>query len=68
MSYKPPTHRIHIQHGRQKRHFVLCGGPVPRVGDITTLNGQDWIVTKVEATKILAEFRREGAKLRQIFP
>ena len=60
--------RIHIKHGRTKRTVVLMDGPIPDVGDLLTLSGKNWTVTRVKDEKCFAEFDTSGDTLRQVFP
>ena len=61
--------RITLKRGKNRRTFVLTDGPRPDIGDICTLNGEDWTVTKAEETPIIvASFSTKGGKLKQVFP
>lgn len=60
--------RIWLKCGKVRRKFVLYGGPVPHLNDVCVLNGQDWLVYKIEDVEILAQFSTTNGKLRQVFP
>ena len=60
--------RIHLRYGGQRRKFVVTSGPVPEKGDLCTLDGQDWEVTRVEDYGQPAfAFERKTGALRRVF-
>ena len=62
-----PAKQITIKNGKQTKRVVLVAPPFPDVGDVLTDGPAEWTVTKVQGTKVLAQFRR-GKRLRQVFP
>jgi hypothetical protein len=61
--------RIVLQLGRLRKSLILSGPPIPRVGDVCTINGQDWPVVRTEDVEVYAEFHKSpGGKLVQVFP
>lgn len=52
---------------RATKKFVLLGEPFPRVRDVVTIKGEDFIVTKTEDASDAIEIKFP-AKARQVFP
>ena len=63
-----PAKRITLKHGRDNSALILCEGPIPEVGDVCTIRGVDWTVSKVEDEKVLVRLRPFSGKLKQVFP
>lgn len=62
--------RVYLKNpiNRKTRRFVLTDGPTPRKNEVCTLEGVDWLVTKVEETEIFAEFSTSAGSLKQVWP
>jgi hypothetical protein len=40
--------RVTVWRGSKERKFTLIQGPLPRIGDMVTMDGKDWEVTKLQ--------------------
>lgn len=54
------TKRIYLQRRRKRHKFVLMGGPQPIVGDILSIEGEEWTVVKTEDTEIILTIPAEA--------
>jgi hypothetical protein len=62
------AYRTTLKSATGSKRKLLVTGAAPRVGDVCTVNGQDFAVVKVKPEKIIAEFSTEDGKLTQVFP
>ena len=54
---------------KRKQTFVLMNDVIPDIGDLCTIKGVDYEVTKIEKDhKPAAVFSTAGGKLKQVFP
>jgi hypothetical protein len=60
--------RIWLKRGRKRMKFILMDGPVPQKNEVCTIRGDEWVVTKVEMTEVLASFATENGTLKQVYP
>ncbi len=60
--------RLTLKLGKVKRKIVATNPPFPSVGDLVTIDGQDWPVVKAQKTQVVFEFERLGKRLKQVYP
>lgn len=48
-----PVKRITLKWGRKKRRLVLVAPPWPQYGEMIHIDGEPWMVTKVEDETLL---------------
>ena len=65
---RPTAYRITITRGKLRKRLLLCDGPIPRVGDDLYFQGVEWEVERIREEAILFAFKRDGARLKQVFP